>query len=122
LLFQGLLMAREEVTGDFVAACGLGDFANIRRTDAIRKAAAAVVPMERLEDRRLFSSVSLTNGVLSLSGDDGRDNSLTVTLSGSNYVAKANTVSKTVSASSVKSIKIFGANQKDTIKIDTKIA
>jgi len=79
--------------------------------------AALGVPLfEPLEDRRLLSSISLSNGVLTLTGDANSSNNLVVQPSGSsNYYVYANNVNKTVSRSSVKSVKFVGGSRNDTI-------
>lgn len=79
------------------------------------------LPMEPLEKRQLLAAVTLTDGVLKISGDDGKTNTLTVTTSGSNLVAKANGVSKTVATSSVKSIKLYGGDWSDKISVATSV-
>ena len=68
---------------------------------------AGTLPVEPLEGRRMLASVNLSGGVLSLSGNNGMRNTMTVMRSGtSNYVAKVGSLSKTVSASSVSEIRI----------------
>src|SRR5688500_18188215 len=66
--------------------------------------------IEPLEQRQMLASVTLSGGVLTLSGSNGQRNTISVTVSGSNYIAKAASVSKTVTASSVSVIKIFGGD------------
>lgn len=78
---------------------------------------AAQVPVfENLEHRRLLSSVSLSNGVLTLAGDANRGNDLVVQPSGSkNLYVYANNVNKTVPLSSVKLVKFVGGPRADKI-------
>src|SRR4051812_8632019 len=68
-------------------------------------AARAFSGFEPLESRQLLSAAWLDNGILKVTGNRDQRNTLSVTVSGSNYVAKANSLSKTFPASSVKSIK-----------------
>src|SRR5678815_2284271 len=71
---------------------------------------------ETLEDRRLLSSISLSNGVLTLTGDSGSSNELVVQRSGStNLYAYANNVNKKIALSSVKSVKFTGGSKADDI-------
>src|SRR4051794_17266147 len=56
---------------------------------------------ETLEDRRLLSSISLSNGVLTLTGDANSGNELVVQRSGStNLYVYANNVNKKIALSS----------------------
>jgi Ca2+-binding RTX toxin-like protein len=72
--------------------------------------------LEPLEDRRLLSSVSLTNGVLQLTGDANSPNHLVVQPSGSsNLFVYANNANKTVARSAVKSVKFIGGSRDDSI-------
>jgi hypothetical protein len=71
---------------------------------------------EPLEDRRLLSSVSLSNGVLQLVGNSGSANEMVVQRSGSsNLYAYVNNVNKKVPLSSVKSVKFTGGSKADDI-------
>ena len=75
--------------------------------------------LEALEDRRLMASVQLNDGVLHLAGDTGAQNRLTVSTenNGKTLVAHANGITRKYGAYLVKSIKITGGEQKDTIII-----
>src|SRR5690242_10182149 len=67
------------------------DFLHSDSTSASRP-----LPMEPLEQRQLLTGVSLSNGVLTVSGPDGQRNTLTVTKnSAGQYVAKSNSISHT---------------------------
>ena len=101
-------------------ATGPGGCAPGVRTPEANSATAASplgVPLfETLEDRRLLSSVSLSNGVLQLTGDSGSGNDLVVQRSGSSSLyAYANNVNKKVALSSVKSVKFTGGSKADNI-------
>ena len=62
------------------------------------------------------TSVTLSNGVLTLVGASGQANELVVQPSGSSYLyAYANNVNKKVSKSSVKSVRFIGGSKNDTI-------
>src|SRR6266496_1436114 len=124
-------MARKVVSGDVLATCvrELIKFASftaqsqtvVSSRDA-RKAALKQAAIETLEHRRLLAGVVLGNdGTLTVSGADGQSNNLSVTVSGSSYVAKANSISKTISSSSISKIEIYGGNWADTIKVDTAV-
>lgn len=77
---------------------------------------ARVPVFETLEDRRLLSSVWLSNGVLTLAGDPDRANDLVVQPSGTkNLYVYANGVNKTVPLSSVKLVKFVGGPKADGI-------
>ena len=126
-------MARKGVVGRVLAAyvrelielvtVTRGADSIVSATDAKQSAPwRATPPIERLEDRKMLASVSLSNGVLALSGSNGQQNNLTVSVSGSNYVAKANSISKTFSSSSVNSIRIIGGNEADVISVSTGIS
>src|SRR3954467_14399900 len=104
-------MTRKDVTGALRSACicQLADFAVciqrgiskfFSKDQSTQRVAAVSLPMEALEGRQLLAGVTFADGVLTVSGADGRTNSLTVSLSGSNYVAKSNSASKTVAKSS----------------------
>jgi PKD repeat protein len=129
-------MARRVVAGGIPAACvrELLHFANrtgrtIRNllacttevTEAACAGARRTLDIEPLEQRQLLSGVTFSNGVLSLSGSDGQNNTLTVTVSGSSLIAKSNSISKTVSTSSVSKIMVYGGNQADKVSISTSI-
>ncbi|MEA2709745.1 MAG: hypothetical protein QOF78_2346 [Phycisphaerales bacterium] len=78
--------------------------------------------MEALEGRQLLAGVAMgTDGILNLSAANNQRNTITVTTSGSNIIAKVNATSKTVAASAVKEIKITGGNWNDTITVATTI-
>jgi PKD repeat protein len=102
-------------------ATGPGGCAPGVRTPEAGSTKAAPSPLgvplfETLEDRRLLSSVSLSNGVLQLTGDSGSANDLVVQRSGStNLYAYANNVNKKVALSSVKSVKFTGGSKADNI-------
>lgn len=83
---------------------------------------AAPRMFEQLEDRRMLAGVTLSGGVLKVSGEYGQRNTLTISVSGSNYIAKSNSISKTVSASSVSSIEIYGGDWNDTITIASGVS
>src|SRR5207237_1312413 len=78
---------------------------------------AATGPMlEPLEGRRLLSSVSLSGGVLQVTGDANVANHLVVQPSGSsNLFVYANNANKTVARSAVKSVRFTGGNKDDVI-------
>ena len=77
---------------------------------------AAGPALETLEDRRLLSSISLSNGVLTLTGDSNSDNELVVQPSGSSKLyAYVNNVNKTVALSAVRSVKFIGGSKDDDI-------
>src|SRR3954470_6911711 len=83
---------------------------------------------EPLEGRCLLSSVSLSGGVLQVTGDANVANHLVVQPSGSsNLFAYANNANKTVARSAVKSVRFTGGNRDDviflasTLPIDTVV-
>ena len=102
----------------FDAGSGANRLLDARSGDKVL-GGAAVKPapsVEPLEDRRLLSSVVLSNGVLMVSGNAGTANELVVQRSGStNLFAYANNVNKKVALSSVKSVKFFGGSRDDDI-------
>ena len=84
--------------------------------------APATPVFEPLEGRQLLSSVSLSNGILTLVGNTSSANELVIQPSGSsNLFAYANNVSKTVSKSSVKAVKFTGGSRNDLIFLSTSI-
>src|SRR5690349_3201740 len=102
-------MARRDVVGGMRASCILNSVATRSLASVLQPLASfrrriaggadkqlqQPLPMEPLEDRRLLASVNLANGILSLSGNNGQRNTMTVTRSGtSNYVAKVGSLSK----------------------------
>jgi PKD repeat protein len=99
--------------------------------DVSQRAVPLPVPtpvFEALEDRRLMSSVSLSNGVLTLSGNSNSPNDLIVQPSGSrNLYAYANDARKTVALSSVRLVKFVGGSKVDdiflasTLNIDAEV-
>src|SRR2546423_1283529 len=77
---------------------------------------------ESLEDRRLLSSVSFSNGVLPLTGDENAANKLTVFANEHGRVwGLANNNGTSVSVKSVKSIHIIGGSGADLIEIDPRL-
>ena len=85
-------------------------------TDPAGAASAARPAFEPLEERRLFASVSLDDGVLTLVGDSSRSNELVVQPSGSSHLyAYANNANKKVLKSAVRSVKFNGGSKEDDI-------
>jgi hypothetical protein len=81
-------------------------------------AAAAVRLMEPLESRQFLNGITMgSDGILWITGYSGQKNTINVTTSGSNYVAKLNSTSKTVASSSIKQIKIYGNDWADSITV-----
>jgi hypothetical protein len=93
---------------------GIRKFLPTRRPNP-RKLHAAV---EALENRQLLSTISLVNGVLTLTGDSNRENHLYVAASG---LATANGNNRNVSISSVKKIVINGGPLGDRVWVDPKL-
>jgi hypothetical protein len=80
--------------------------------------------LETLEDRQLFSAVSLANGVLTVQGDAATPNTLLVQLSddGAKVRGVANGVAgQWVNATSVKRISIIGGDAADTINVHSSV-
>ncbi|MEO6437268.1 MAG: PKD domain-containing protein, partial [Tepidisphaeraceae bacterium] len=126
-------MARRDLVGTMRASCILASvakrsianltnpFQTLQRCAGGRSSRPAL-PIEPLEQRRMLASVDLSGGILSLTGNNGMRNTMTVMRSGtSNYVAKVGSLTRTVSASSVSQIRITGGNWNDTITIDSGI-
>ena len=82
---------------------------------AVSPAPARVPVFETLEGRQLLSSISLSNGVLSVVGNASSNNDLVVLKSGSSLNVYANNVSKKVALSSVKTVKFTGGSKVDDI-------
>ena len=105
----------------FDGGSGANRLLDVRSGDKVIGAAAvkpvpSVPSVEPLEGRKLLSSVSLSNGVLTLTGDSGVRNELVVQRSGSSALfAYANNVNKKIALSSVKSVKFFGGTRDDDI-------
>jgi hypothetical protein len=76
---------------------------------------------ETLEGRRLLSSVSLSSGVLKITGNSSSANNLGVSVSGSNLVASHNGATQSYSASSVSRIEIIGGSSADNIWIKPEV-
>jgi PKD repeat protein len=94
-----------------------------RRTAAVSRSTQAI--LERLEDRQLLStSVTFSNGVLTLNGDPKLANNLTVELDPSGKSIGANAQGKLLSVglSSVKQIVINGGSGKDRVYIANSIS
>src|SRR5215218_1701949 len=84
-------------TAGLVAAAASHRFGLSKRAGARSTSAAAPGAFEALEGRRMLSSVTLSNGVLSVVGDANSNNELVVQPSGSsNLFAYANSARKTV--------------------------
>src|SRR5688572_24533246 len=83
-----------------------GSVADVSTDSTTSGAAPAARPaFEPLEDRRLLASVSLNDGVLTLTGDASRENELVVQPSGSSYLyAYANNANTKVLKSAVRSV------------------
>jgi hypothetical protein len=78
--------------------------------------------MEALEPRQLLAGVTFgSDGVLTLVAPYNQGNTIDVYTSGSNIVGKINATTKSVAATSVKSIKVLGGNYSDTIRINSAI-
>ena len=78
--------------------------------------------MEVLEPRQLLAGVTMgTDGILTLTAPNNQGNTIDVYTSGGNIVGKVNATTKSVSSSSVKSIKIVGGNWNDTIRVNSAI-
>ncbi|HEV2292213.1 MAG TPA: PKD domain-containing protein [Tepidisphaeraceae bacterium] len=77
--------------------------------------------IETLEGRRLLSSVSLSSGVMKITGNSTSANNLGVSVSGSNLVASHNGATQSYSASSVSRIEIIGGSQNDSIWIKPEV-
>src|SRR5688500_3893611 len=72
--------------------------------------------VETLEGRALMSSVTFSDGVLSVVGNTNAYNNLSGKLTSDNQVrASANTTVKYVSATTVKAVKIIGSNGTDNV-------
>jgi hypothetical protein len=78
---------------------------------------ARIMRVEPLESRQLLSAAWIDSGILKVTGDRYMTNNLSVSLSGSTYTARANSITKTFPASSVNSIKIIGANYGDRMSV-----
>lgn len=89
-----------------------------RKSRKIRKAAYEV-----LEDRKLMSTVSLHQGVLTVAADSHTASKLEVTLSndGKQITGYATGAKQTVEASAVKKVIIIGSTGADRIYIDPKL-
>src|SRR5688500_17555233 len=132
-------MARRVVVGGFRATCVLASAVSTVATRSIAKVfetinpatspatalrfgAAWQRPMETLEPRQLLAGVTMgTDGILTLIAPNNQGNTIDVYTSGSNIVGKVNATTKSVSATSVKSIKIVGGNWNDTIRINSAV-
>lgn len=78
--------------------------------------------MEQLEPRQLLAGVTLgSDGVLTLVAANNQGNLLEVYTSGSNIVGRVNATTKSVAATSVKSIKMVGGNWNDTLRVSSAI-
>lgn len=91
-------------------------------TAAPARPPAAGPALETLEDRRLLSSISLSNGVLTLTGDSNSENKLVIQPSGSSKLyVYANNVNRTVALSAVRSVKFVGGSKDDDIFLASKL-
>jgi len=78
---------------------------------------------EALEGRRMLSSVTLSNGVLSVVGDANANNELVVQPSGSsNLFAYANSARKTVAKSQVRSVRFVGGSSDDDVFLASSLS
>lgn len=86
----------------------------LRQGAAPRPAARPAVQVETLEGRQLLASAALSSGVLTVTGDSNRSNTLQVELlNTSSIIAKFNGQTKTFSRSSVQQVVIRGAGYSD---------
>ena len=83
--------------------------------------AAVNLELEKLEPRQLLSSVSLSNGVLNISGNSSSANDLQAYYWNGKAYGEANGTKASYSISSVKSIKITGGSKNDFIWIDRAV-
>src|SRR5688572_5151396 len=90
--------------------------------DRIARAAARAV-LETMETRRLMSAVTLTDGVLTLRGDEAAASNLIVDFHAprGSYRAAAGEVEQTFAADQVTAIQIFGGDGDDNIYVDPYI-
>lgn len=92
-------------------------------TRAAAEAALARRPgMERLEGRQLFSSVTLSQGVLTLTGDSAAANTLSVDYISGNYVANCDGHVLTAAPSAVQSIQITGGSAADFVYLNPSVS
>ena len=130
-------MARRAVLGGFRATCVLASAVSQVATRSLTKVLDSFNPenasarsargvwqrsMEALEPRQLMAGITLgSDGVLNIIAPYTQGNTIDVTVSGTSIVGKYNATTKTVAASSVKSIKITGGQYADTIRINSAI-
>ncbi|HSU66182.1 MAG TPA: DUF4082 domain-containing protein [Tepidisphaeraceae bacterium] len=100
-----------------------------RVRELLSACAAAAAPrvqlspaFESLEGRQLFSAVALNGGVLTLTGDAGSSNSLTVDYVNGSFSANVNGQTLNVAPGSVQSINITGGAASDFIYINPQIS
>ena len=106
---------------NFDDLCKFGTAKSNNRSTASKLRAAT---FETLEDRRLMSSVSLSNGVLNIIGNTSGNNNLSATLVNSGKSIYANAGSGhtlTVALSSVQKIVVDGGSGNDTLTVDSNI-
>ena len=84
-------------------------------------AGAAIPVIETLEGRQMLSSVSLSGGVLTLSGDNGRTNVLSVSRGGNQVLAEANDRKVWYDYNKVNSIRITGGDRNDRVSVSDQI-
>lgn len=106
-----------------------GSDVSTRVSELLAACAAAATPrarlcmtVEPLEGRRLYSSVTLANGVLTLVGDPSSSNSLGVDLSGGTITSHANGQFLNADLGSVQSISITGGSGADFVYVNPGIS
>jgi PKD repeat protein len=79
--------------------------------------------LETLEERRLMSSVTFADGVLTLTGDAHSDNKLSVTLNGpgNRVFGQVGHSARSVLLSRVREIRVIGGEGNDTVTIDPRL-
>jgi hypothetical protein len=134
---KGYVMARRVVVGGFRATCVLASAVSNVAARSITKffatdESAALSPQRRRSSLPAIDGSARIpptprrrdhghDGILTLVAPNNQGNTIDVYVSGSNIVGKVNATTKSVSASSVKSIKITGGNWNDTIRINSAI-
>src|SRR5690554_1277941 len=79
--------------------------------------------VETLEERRLMSSVTFADGVLTLTGDPQSANNLSVTLNGpgNRIFGQVGYSARSVLLSRVREIRVIGGEGNDTVIVDSRL-